>query len=129
MPADASVDAFSRRIYQYDIASDTFTRLPDYRTEVAGHFVSDVQALDNHRLVVIERDGGRGLTANFRNVYVVDLNQTGTDGGVVKTLVVELAAMPLLPNGCRRRRPTSTRLWPATTSRSPATSSQGWGAG
>src|SRR5688572_20701484 len=58
--ADAPVDAFSRRIYQYDIATGEFTRLADYRTEVAGHFVSDVQALDNHRLVVIERDGGRG---------------------------------------------------------------------
>ena len=52
-----------------------FTRLADYRTEVAGHFVSDVQALDNHRLVVIERDGGRGLAANFRKVYEVDLNR------------------------------------------------------
>ena len=38
-------DAFSRRIYQYDIATGDFTRLADYRTEVAGHFVSDVQAL------------------------------------------------------------------------------------
>ena len=56
--------------------------------------MSDVQALDNHRLVVIERDGGRGLTANFRNVYVVDPNKTGADGAAVKTLVVELAAIP-----------------------------------
>jgi hypothetical protein len=92
--ADAPVDPFSRRIYQYDIATGEFTRLADYRTEVAGHFVSDVQALGNHRLLVIERDGGRGLTANFRNVYAVDLNHTGDDGGVVKTLVVELAAIP-----------------------------------
>jgi glycerophosphoryl diester phosphodiesterase len=89
-----AADPFSRRIYQYDIGSDTFTRLADYRTEVAGHFVSDVQALDNHRLVVIERDGGRGLTANFRNVYAVDLNRTGADGAVVKTQVVALAAIP-----------------------------------
>jgi len=87
-------DPFSRRIYQYDIGSGTFTRLPDYRTEVAGHFVSDVQALDEHRLVVIERDGGRGVTANFRRVFEVDLNRTGTDGAVVKTQVVDLAAIP-----------------------------------
>ena len=76
------------------IATHEFTRLADYRTAAAGNFVSDVQALDNHRLVVIERDGGRGLAAIFRNVYVVDLDQTGADGGVVKTLVVELAAIP-----------------------------------
>ena len=92
--ADAPADPFSRRIYQYDIATREFTRLPDYRTEVAGYSVADVQALDDHRLVVIERDGFRGLMANFRNVYVVDLNETGTDGAVVKTLVVELAAIP-----------------------------------
>src|SRR4029079_9225157 len=35
-------DPFSRRIYEYDIASGTYTRLADYRTAVAGHFVSDV---------------------------------------------------------------------------------------
>jgi len=87
-------DPFSRRIYQYDIGSGTFTRLPDYRTEVAGHFVSDVQALDDHRLVVIERDGGRGLTANFRRVFAVDLDRSGTDGAVVKTQVVDLTAIP-----------------------------------
>ena len=75
-------------------AAGTFTRLADYRTEAAGHFVSDAQALDNHRLVVIERDGGRGLAANFRNVYEVDLNATGADGAVVKTQVVDLAAIP-----------------------------------
>jgi glycerophosphoryl diester phosphodiesterase len=87
-------DPFSRRIYEYDIASGTFTRLADYRTEVAGHFVSDVQALGDHRLVVIERDGGRGLTATFRRVYVIDLNRTGANGTVVKTQVVDLAAIP-----------------------------------
>jgi hypothetical protein len=88
-------DPFSRRIYQYDIETGGApTFVATYRTEVAGHFVSDVQALDNHRLVVMERDGGRGLTANFRRVYVVDLNTTGADGAVLKTQVVDLAAIP-----------------------------------
>jgi glycerophosphoryl diester phosphodiesterase len=87
-------DPFSRRVYQYDIDSGTFTRLADYRTEVAGHFVSDVQALDDHRLVVIERDGGRGLAATFRKVYEVDLNATDANGAVVKTQVVDLTAIP-----------------------------------
>jgi hypothetical protein len=88
-------DPFSRRIYQYDIeGGGDPIHVADYRTEVAGHFVSDVQALDSHRLVVVERDGGRGLTANFRRVYNVDLNRTGSDGAVVKTQVVDLAAIP-----------------------------------
>ena len=89
-----AADPFSRRIYQYDIQSGTYTRLPDYRTEVAGHFVSDVQALDDHRLVVIERDGGRGLTATFRSVYVVDTDATDANGVAVKTRVLDLTAIP-----------------------------------
>ncbi len=78
-------DPFSRRIYQYHTKNRTFTRLADYRVEVDTHFVSDAQALDNHSLVVIERDGGRGLTANFRSVYKVDLRNLGADGTVTKT--------------------------------------------
>ena len=87
-------DSFSRRIYQYHTKNRTFTRLADYRVEVDTHFVSDAQARDNHNLVVIERDGGRGLTANFRSVYKVDLRNLGADGTVTKTPLVDLAAIP-----------------------------------
>jgi glycerophosphoryl diester phosphodiesterase len=90
-----AADPFSRRIYEYEIGSDAPpVHVANYRTEVAGHFVADVQALDDHRLIVIERDGGRGLTANFRRVYEVDLNSTGADGAVLKTQVVDLAQIP-----------------------------------
>ena len=44
--------------------------------------------------MVIERDGGRGLTANFRSVYKVDLRNLGADGAVTKTPLVDLAAIP-----------------------------------
>ena len=50
--------------------------------------------LNNGRLLVIERDAGRGLTANFRRAYNVNLNKTNADGSVVKTEVVDLAAIP-----------------------------------
>ncbi len=48
-------------------------------------FVADAQALDRHRLLVIERDGGRGLTAQFRTVYEVDLREVDADGTLAKT--------------------------------------------
>jgi glycerophosphoryl diester phosphodiesterase len=86
-------DPRSRRIYEFNIHTRQFTRLADYRTEVDGHFVSDVQALDNRYLIVIERDGGRGLAALFRKVYKVDLATTGADGAVVKTELVDLTAI------------------------------------
>jgi hypothetical protein len=36
-----------------------------YRTENAAYMISDMYMLDAHRIVVMERDGGRGLAANF----------------------------------------------------------------
>ena len=49
---------------------------PDAATAGA-RFVADVQAIDGNRLLVIERDGGRGLAATTATVYEMDL--TGTD--------------------------------------------------
>lgn len=85
-------DPSSRRIYEYDMDGRSFTRLADYRTEAPGHFVADAQAIDGRRLVVIERDGGLGLGATFRRVYVVDPGEPGHPDA--KSLVVDLAAIP-----------------------------------
>lgn len=85
-------EPFARRIYQYETSTAEFTRLADYRVEVASHLVADVQALNAHRLVVIERDGGRGLTALFRRLYAVELGVAG--GTAAKAMVVDLAAIP-----------------------------------
>ena len=52
--------------------------------------MADAWALDSNRLVVIERDGGRGLDAVFRSVYVVDLRSAPA---VSKRPVVDLAAI------------------------------------
>ena len=84
----------SRRVYEYDTRTGDFTRLTDYRTEAAGHFIADVQATDSHRLLVIERDGGRGENALFRKVYEVDLKRVAEDGYLPKTEIVDLAAIP-----------------------------------
>ncbi len=86
-------DPSSRRVYELDLDTREFTRHADYRVETATNFVSDAQSVGGHRLLVIERDGGRGLTALFRGVYSIDLNRT--DGGTVsKRLVVDLTAIP-----------------------------------
>ena len=51
-------------------------------------------ALDKHRLVAIERDGGRGLTATFRRVYLIDVRHTDASGFLEKTMIVDLTAIP-----------------------------------
>jgi glycerophosphoryl diester phosphodiesterase len=92
--ADGGAASLTRRIYEYDLNSGTFERLANYQVDAGvERFVADVQALDNHRLLLIERDGAPNPPTN-RHVYSVDLNQVGADGYVSKTAVIDLAAIP-----------------------------------
>ncbi|HEY8092995.1 MAG TPA: esterase-like activity of phytase family protein, partial [Acidimicrobiales bacterium] len=63
-----------RKVFEFSVAAKSFTgREWKLRTESAANLVADAWGLDSHRMVVIERDAGKGLTAVFRRVYVVDL--------------------------------------------------------
>ena len=44
-------------------------------------------ALDSHRLVVIEPDAGRVLSATFRKVYLVDLRRTNASEFLERTVL------------------------------------------
>lgn len=91
----ADVDRSRRLVFEFDTTDLGFTgRTWAYRTELPGNLVSDAWALDQHRLVVIERDGGLGVTALFRRIYVVDLRRVGPDGFVDKVEAVDLTAIP-----------------------------------
>jgi hypothetical protein len=81
-------DPSHRRVYRYDMLNREFSRLDDYVVDVPGHFVSDAQAIDDHRLLVVERDGGRGLDARLRRVFAFDLERAS------KAEIVDLAAIP-----------------------------------
>lgn len=91
----ADPDQSRRHIFEFSIKDKEFTgRQWEYRVEAAANMVSDMAALDSHKLVLIERDGGKGLTAVFRNVYVIDLRDVNTAGFVEKTAVVDLTKIP-----------------------------------
>jgi hypothetical protein len=88
-------DVSRRHVFVFDTTERAFTgQVLEYRTESPGNLVSDMWALDSHRLVVIERDGGRGITATFRRVYVVDVRRTDSSGFLEKTEVVDLTRIP-----------------------------------
>jgi glycerophosphoryl diester phosphodiesterase len=83
-----------RLVFEFDTVAEAFTgRQWEYRTEDPARLVADAAALDDHRLVVIERDNGSGATATFRKVYVVDLRRVAPDGSLVKREVVDLTAI------------------------------------
>ena len=69
--ADNAVDPLRRYIFEFSVKDEAFTgRTWQYHVENTANLVADMDALDRHHLVLIERDAGRGLTALFRNVYV-----------------------------------------------------------
>ena len=93
-PTVADTDKRRRYVFEFSVRREAFTeRSWVYHTEEPGYLVADLDALDGHRLVAIERDGGRGLAANFRGVYTLDLRQVGADGFLVKQRAVDLTAI------------------------------------
>jgi hypothetical protein len=91
----AEAGSTRRSVFEFSVRDEAFTgRVWNYRTEQPGYMVADMWAIDRHHIVVIERDGGRGLNAAFRNVYVVDLTVVDTGGALVKSPAVDLAAIP-----------------------------------
>jgi hypothetical protein len=88
-------DQNRRYMFEFSIKDKALTgRTWQYRTTRPNYMVGDMAALDEHRLVLIERDGGRGLTAVFRELNVVDLRNVAADGFLVPRTVVDLTAIP-----------------------------------
>jgi hypothetical protein len=90
-PTVADTDKSRRYIYEFSTDDDAFTgNVWQYHTEDPAYLVSDMWALDDHRVVLMERDGGRGLNARFRSVYVIDFRRVGADGFLEKRLAVDM---------------------------------------
>jgi len=88
-------DQNRRYMFEFSIKDKALTgRTWQYRTTRPNYMVGDMAALDEHRLVLIERDGGRGATAVFRELNVVDLRNVAADGFLVPRTVVDLTAIP-----------------------------------
>jgi hypothetical protein len=88
-------DQNRRYMFEFSIKDKALTgRTWQYRANRPNYMVGDMAALDEHRLVLIERDGGRGATAVFRELNVVDLRNVAADGFLVPRRVVDLTAIP-----------------------------------
>ena len=83
-----------RRIFEFDIGEHALTgREWAYHTETAGHLVADMAALDSRQLIVIERDAGKGLTALFRSIYRITIDEPAGQP-LSKQLLVDLTRIP-----------------------------------
>ena len=91
----ADPDQTRRHIYEFSIRDHALTgRTWNYQTTEPQYMVSDMAAVDSHRFVLIERDGGLGVTALFRRVNLIDLHRVGPSGFVSSRLVVDLTDIP-----------------------------------
>lgn len=76
------------RILEVDFATGR-TREFIYQMHDASHGISEILAYSETGLLILERDGGEGLAADFRRVYRADLTDgthTATDVSSVNTL-------------------------------------------
>jgi hypothetical protein len=86
-------DPRRRVVHEFDMRRRAYTgRTWQYRVDPAfpDALVADFTAVDQHRFVLIERDGSQGAGAQQKKVYLVDLRRTGADGYLEKRLVVDL---------------------------------------
>jgi hypothetical protein len=91
----ADPDQSRRLMFEFSTDREALTgRVLQYRTEAPGNLVADMWAVDDNRLVVVERDLGSGAAALFRNVYLVDLRHVGSAGFLDKTLLIDLTRIP-----------------------------------
>ncbi|MEK8031721.1 esterase-like activity of phytase family protein [Ideonella sp. DXS29W] len=81
--------AGSLRINRFDIRAGRYTGEQWlYKLEPQGTNIGDMTAVNEHQFLVIERNGTE--TPRFKKIYLIDLNQVGSDGFVSKTEVVDL---------------------------------------
>jgi hypothetical protein len=84
----------SLRIDEFDVDGERFTgRRFFYPLDAAGTNIGDMVAVDDHRFVVLERNGSTATTsgaAPFKKVYLIDIEDVGNGGVVRKLELVDL---------------------------------------
>jgi hypothetical protein len=89
--AVAGDDPQLRGIYEFDVRNERYTgRRWWYRLDEGAVSIGDFTQVDEHRFVVIERDGGQGTSAQLKRIYQVDLRNVSPDGTLAKKLAVDL---------------------------------------
>lgn len=79
------------RFSEFDLRKRAYTgKRFVYRLESTANAIGDAIAVDRHRFLVIERDGGQGDTAQFKRIYLADTRDRDGDGLMDKTLVADL---------------------------------------
>jgi hypothetical protein len=83
--------AGSLRINEFSLTTGAYTgRRFTYQLADPGNSAADAAMVNDHQMLVIERDGEQGDAAKFKRIYLADLRDRDHDGKVDKTLVADL---------------------------------------
>ena len=78
-------------IQEFDLRGGAYTgRQWQYRLESAAHSIGDLTAVTKDLMLVIERDNLQGAAARFKRIFLVNLEEVGADGFLVKHQVANL---------------------------------------
>jgi hypothetical protein len=86
-------DPRRRILNEFDLRSGAYTgRTWQYRVDATfpDAVIGDLTAVDQHRLVLIERDDEQGAEARQKKVYLVDLRRVDAEGFLEKRLVLDM---------------------------------------
>jgi len=81
------------RINEFDLATEAYTGVSyAYPLAADGTAIGDMAAVDDHRFLVIERNGATatGGGTPFKKVYLIDIEGLASGGTVAKTELVDL---------------------------------------
>ena len=79
------------RVNEFDIARGAYTgQRFQYRLGSPDLAIGDMISVDRNRFLVIERDGGQGVDAKVKRIYLADKRDRDRDGFLDKTLVADL---------------------------------------
>ena len=79
------------RIHEFDVEGRAYTgKQWFYRLESAAHAIGDLTAVTKNLMLVIERDNLQGAAARFKRIFLVNLDEVGADGYLVKHQVADL---------------------------------------
>ena len=80
----------SLRIYEFDVATSSYTGLVGYYPTVDGNPIGDFTPINDSEFLVIERDNGQGESAEFKKIFKINIDNVDADGFVEKTELVDL---------------------------------------
>lgn len=91
-PLTTDTDQKRLLIQEFDLATEQFTGdWFGYKLDAMGTNIGDMTAIDDHRFLVIERNGGTGTSGTpFKKIFLIDSGRLDADGFANKTELVDL---------------------------------------